>query len=145
MCDSARPDSDEYGITIYRTRHVDAALQRADIQRGYAVVIWRGRHVTEPYELSAAESEEYWRGVMTVARAVAAHFRPLKMNYETLGNTLPHLHTHLLPRYRDNDPRPGLPFPLQPSDGPQPTIPEDVLARDVEALRRALDFSGTQN
>ena len=35
----------------------------------------------------------------------------MKMNYETLGNSLPHLHTHLVPRYTD-DPRPGQPFPL---------------------------------
>ncbi|HEV3288196.1 MAG TPA: UTRA domain-containing protein, partial [Streptosporangiaceae bacterium] len=44
-------------------------------------------------------------------------YEPLKMNYETLGNSLPHLHTHLVPRYTE-DPRPGQPFPLsaQPPD-----------------------------
>jgi len=32
------------------------------------------------------------------------------MNYETLGNTVPHLHTHLVPRYRGDkaDPRGGI-------------------------------------
>ena len=39
------------------------------------------------------------------------HYRPLKMNYEVLGNALPHLHTHLVPRYLD-DPAPGRPFPF---------------------------------
>ncbi|WP_425302821.1 HIT family protein [Nocardia wallacei] len=140
MCDSERGDSDEYGITIYRSPNVDAALQRADIQRGYTVVIWRGRHVNEPYELSDSESGEYWRGVMVVAGALARHYRPLKMNYETLGNTLPHLHTHLLPRYRDNDPRPGLPFPLVPQEVGESRIPEDRLRADAEALRRELGF-----
>ncbi|MFJ1459652.1 HIT family protein [Nocardia sp. N2S4-5] len=140
MCDSERGDSDEYGITIFRSPNVDAALQRADIQRGYTVVIWRGRHVNEPYELSDSESGEYWRGVMVVAGALARHYRPLKMNYETLGNTLPHLHTHLLPRYRDNDPRPGLPFPLLPQEVGESGIPEDRLRADAEALRRELGF-----
>jgi diadenosine tetraphosphate (Ap4A) HIT family hydrolase len=30
----------------------------------------------------------------------------VKMNYETLGNSPPHLHTHVMPRYAD-DPKPG--------------------------------------
>ncbi len=64
---------------------------------GYACVVYK-RHVEEPYELSEAEGAEYWRDVMRVARAVAAVTRPRKLNYEIHGNTIPHLHTHLIPR-----------------------------------------------
>ena len=64
---------------------------------GYACVIYR-RHVEEPYELSAEEGSEYWGEVMLVARALAEITRPQKMNYEIHGNTIPHLHTHLLPQ-----------------------------------------------
>ncbi|MFE2867711.1 hypothetical protein [Embleya sp. NPDC059259] len=39
-------------------------------------------------------------------RAVEDVFGPWKVNYETLGNALPHLHTHVIPRHRD-DPAPG--------------------------------------
>ena len=49
-----------------------------------------------------------------MARALITVYEPLKMNYETLGNSLPHLHTHLVPRYTE-DPRPGQPFPLSRS------------------------------
>ena len=52
-----------------------------------------------------------------------------------LGNSLPHLHTHVIPRYAD-DPKPGWPFPF-PEDEPG-QIDEDELRGDVEALRRAL-------
>ena len=31
-------------------------------------------------------------------------FRPRKLNYELLGNQVPHLHWHLFPRY-ESDPR----------------------------------------
>lgn len=110
MCASARPAEDDYGIRIYTDDNIDAVLQRAQIQRGYTLVIWRGRHVTEPYELSDSESSAYWLTVLNVAKALADHYKPLKMNYETLGNTVPHLHTHLLPRYVE-DPAPGRPFP----------------------------------
>ena len=44
------------------------------------------------------------------------------MNYETLGNSLPHLHTHVMPRYAD-DPKPGWPFP-HPEEPPARRIPK---------------------
>ena len=61
--------------------------------------------------------------------------RPVKMNYNLLGNSLPHLHTHVVPRYAD-DPKPGWPFPF-PEVDPR-DLPEDELRRDVDALRAAL-------
>lgn len=138
MCESTRPESDMHGVRIHTTRNTDAVLQRANIQRGYTLVIWRGRHVTEPTDLTNDEASTYWLDVLTVARALMRHYRPLKMNYETLGNSLPHLHTHLLPRYAVADPAPGRPFPLLPQDGSEPPIADDLLWSDAEALRRML-------
>lgn len=137
MCDTARPDSDQYGIRIMATAATDAVLQRADVQRGYTLVIWRGRHVNDPTELTVEDAAEYWRDVLTVSRALIQYYQPLKMNYETLGNSLPHLHTHLVPRYRD-DPAPGRPFPLLPVDGSEPLVADQQLWQDAEALRKLL-------
>jgi diadenosine tetraphosphate (Ap4A) HIT family hydrolase len=110
MCASGRPESDDYGVRIRKSEHTDAYLQRADIQPGYTLIIWRGRHVTEPTELSDAAAHAYWNDVLTVARALMTRYKPLKMNYETLGNSIPHLHTHLIPRFAA-DPAPARPFP----------------------------------
>ncbi|MFI6998758.1 HIT family protein [Nocardia sp. NPDC050175] len=137
MCNSSRPDSDKYGVRIFSTNNVDAVLQRAGIQRGYTLIIWRGRHITEPYELTDAESSDYWRSVMHVAKALMNYYQPLKMNYETLGNSVPHLHTHLVPRYI-KDPAPGRPFPLLPQDGSEAKVPDDELWEQARALRKAL-------
>ena len=41
-----------------------------------------------------------------------------------LGNSVPHLHTHIVPRYAD-DPRPGWPFPFPDPD--PPPMPDDRL------------------
>jgi diadenosine tetraphosphate (Ap4A) HIT family hydrolase len=136
MCESGRPESDAYGVRIHQGRYSDAYLQRADVQRGYTIVIWRGRHVTEPTDLSDEEATAYWLEVLTVARSLIHYYRPLKMNYETLGNSLPHLHTHLVPRYARNDPAPGRPFPLPGGQGE--SIADERLWPQVTALRGLL-------
>lgn len=135
MCAQGRPDETEYGARIFAGEVSDAYLQKAGVQRGYTLVIWRGRHVAEPTELSAEESAAYWLEVVEVGRALEQHLQPVKMNYELLGNSLPHLHTHVMPRYAD-DPRPGWPFP-HPEEQPPP-IEESAFRRDVEALRGLL-------
>jgi diadenosine tetraphosphate (Ap4A) HIT family hydrolase len=136
MCEEGRPEADAFGVRIHEGRYSDAYLQRADVQRGYTVVIWRGRHVTEPTELSEREAAGYWAEVLAVARALIARYQPLKMNYETLGNSLPHLHTHLVPRFTE-DPRPGQPFPLTGTVPPE-KIPEERLLTDAADLRARL-------
>jgi diadenosine tetraphosphate (Ap4A) HIT family hydrolase len=138
MCASERPERDRWGVQVHSGRYSDAYLQRAAVQPGYTIVIWRGRHVTEPTELDDAESAGYWAEVMSVARALIAHYRPLKLNYETLGNSLPHLHTHLIPRYRQ-DPAPGAPFPLVAVAAAAPEIPADRLEAEAAALRGLAD------
>jgi diadenosine tetraphosphate (Ap4A) HIT family hydrolase len=135
MCEQGRPDETEWGVRVLAGEVSDAYLQRAAIQRGYTVVVWRGRHVAEPTELTAEEATAYWLEVLRVGRALETHLEPVKMNYDTLGNSLPHLHTHVLPRYAD-DPRPGWPFPF-PADDP-PLHPKEEFQADVAALRTLL-------
>ena len=137
MCNSGREDNDQYGLRIMATEITDAVLQRANVQRGYTLVIWRGRHVSEPTELTNTEASMYWLDVLAVARALMQYYQPLKMNYETLVNSLPHLHTHLIPRYTA-DPAPGRPFPLMPLTGSEQPVPEKQLQRDADALRGLL-------
>jgi diadenosine tetraphosphate (Ap4A) HIT family hydrolase len=135
MCGEGRPEETRFGARIFAGEVSDAYLQRADIQRGYTVSIWRGRHVAEPTELDPDEAAAYWLEVVRVGRALEEHLQPVKMNYDLLGNSLPHMHTHLVPRYAD-DPRPGWPFPFPDSERPQ--LEEEPFRRDVEALRALL-------
>jgi diadenosine tetraphosphate (Ap4A) HIT family hydrolase len=107
-------------------------LGGAAARRGYTVVIWRGRHVAEPTELSEEEAAGYWREVLRVGSALERHYQPVKLNYQILGNAVPHLHTHVVPRFAD-DPAPGRPLPFP--DGDRPDQPEEQLRRDALALR----------
>ena len=135
ICRAGRPDELPSGMRIFAGQRSDAYLQRAAIQRGYTIVIWRGRHVAEPTELSTEEASEYWLEVLRVARAIESHLSPVKMNYNLLGNSVPHLHTHLIPRYAE-DPKPGWPFPFPETD--PPPHGDRLFKDDVAALRRRL-------
>jgi diadenosine tetraphosphate (Ap4A) HIT family hydrolase len=139
MCDEGRPDEVHGNIRIAANRHSDAFLVRQDVgQRGYAVVIWRGRHVADPTELTDDEASTYFGEVLRVGRAIEAHYHPIKMNFEMLGNSLPHLHTHVVPRYLD-DGEPGHPAHFMRTDmRDAPLLAEQAYTRDVAALRELL-------
>jgi diadenosine tetraphosphate (Ap4A) HIT family hydrolase len=142
MCrHGVRVESDRYGVRFYAGKYADAYLQRADVQRGYTLVIWHGPHVTEPVDLADEEAAGYWLDVLNAARGLIEHFKPLKMNYETLGNGTPHLHTHLVPRYWD-DPAAGQPFPLNAGEPPEELVEPDQLDADVAALQALVHYEG---
>lgn len=134
MCGSGRPAETPYGIRIKAGVHSDAYLQREGAVRGYSLVIWRGRHVAEPTELDWDEAAGYWREVLDVARALEEYYQPVKINLEMLGNTVPHLHTHVRPRYLD-DPAPFGPLP---HGAGHIVFPEEQLRADAGALQKRL-------
>ena len=139
MCAPGRPAEDAFGIRIYASDTADAYLRNADVgQRGYTLVIWRGRHVAEPTELTAEEAHAYWDDVLRVARALEVQYAPAKLNLCMLGNQLPHLHTHLVPRYLD-DSEPERPPHFLRVDQRDAPLPEAALRRDATALQRLLE------
>ena len=133
MCASAGSAETPYGIRIHSGRFSEAYLQKQAKVRGHVVVTWRGRHVAEPTELTQDEALGYWLDVLDVARAVDDQYQPLKLNIEMLGNSVPHLHTHVRPRYPDD----GAPMgPLPHTAGI--VFPEAQLRADAAALRSRL-------
>ena len=139
MCTQGRPDENEFGIRVYRSDTSDGYLQKADVgQRGYCLVIWRGRHVADVTQLGDSEVGSYWDDVIRVARAVELHYTPAKLNLMTLGNELPHLHTHVVPRYLD-DSEPGRPPRFMRADGERMALPIEQVRRDAEKLRGLME------
>lgn len=74
---------------------------------GWVFVVLK-RHAVELYDLDPGERAALIEDVTRVARALARVYRPVKMNYELLGNLVPHIHWHLVPR-RADDPAPRRP------------------------------------
>jgi diadenosine tetraphosphate (Ap4A) HIT family hydrolase len=101
---------------------------------GWTLLILK-RHATELYELDRAERAALIEAVTDVSRALAAVFDAVKMNYELLGNLLPHIHWHLVPR-RADDPIPRQPVWTLPHE-PRRLPPAERRAR-IEAIRAQL-------
>lgn len=75
---------------------------------GYSLVLCK-EHVREPYQLPPDVQREHFSEVMRAAQAVEATFQPSKMNFSCYGNSDPHVHWHIVPRY-DSDPTHGPPW-----------------------------------
>ena len=88
-------------------------------------------HVREPFELTGTVRRAFWDAVDRVAAALAARLepKPVKLNYEIHGNTIPHLHLHFFPRTA------GDRFEGRPIDGRESVRRSD---EELEAVRHAL-------
>ncbi len=101
-------DETPHGLRVFEGAWADGYIGRYPVRPGYAYVIWKGRHVAEPTELSSEETVGFWSDAARVAQAVEEQYQPAKMNWLSLGNGVPHLHIHLVPRPHE-DPRAGIP------------------------------------
>src|SRR5262245_44176236 len=86
---------------VWQFPHSVALLGRWQAFAGYCVLVSR-RHVTELSGLEDGERAAFLAEMCRLAKAIELAFRPKKMNYELLGNQVPHLHWHLFPRYPDD-------------------------------------------
>ena len=64
-------------------------------------VIWNA-HVAEMSDLPAAQREELMRVVLAVEAVQRELLSPDKINLASFGNVVPHLHWHVIPRWRDD-------------------------------------------
>lgn len=68
---------------------------------GFARVIWN-EHVREVSDLPDADRLLLNDAVWKLEQAVREVMQPLKVNVASLGNVVPHLHWHVIPRYADD-------------------------------------------
>jgi diadenosine tetraphosphate (Ap4A) HIT family hydrolase len=105
MLDADRGD-DPWAIARLTTGYV--RLNPTQYYRGATFFVSQAC-VAELHELPATARSAHLDEMALVAQAVFEAVRPRKMNYEALGNSVPHLHWWLSPRHHD-DPRPGGPI-----------------------------------
>jgi diadenosine tetraphosphate (Ap4A) HIT family hydrolase len=101
--DEARP---EEGQLIWRGDDCRVILVNDPDLPGFCRVIWN-RHIAEMTDLTYGEREHLMSLVFAVEEAVRHVMHPDKVNIAALGNMVPHIHWHVIPRYKDDAFFPG--------------------------------------
>ena len=94
---------DEREVLVWHFPHSVAYLGPWQYYTGYCMLMSR-EHAKELSQLGPNRAA-FLDEMATLAQAIEECFRPHKLNYELLGNLVPHLHWHLFPRSADDPER----------------------------------------
>ena len=125
---------DEPGLRIAEMGECYVLLNRDQFFPGYTFVFTRG-HATELFQLERERRTAVMEEVAAVASALHTLFRPDKINYELLGNMVPHMHWHIVPRFRSD---PLWPRPIWADSHEESLLSPPGYTERIELIRKAL-------
>jgi diadenosine tetraphosphate (Ap4A) HIT family hydrolase len=96
----------EEGQLIWRGDDCRVILVNDPDLPGFCRVIWN-HHLAEMTDLTHGERDHLMALVFTVEEAIRHVMHPDKVNIAALGNMVPHIHWHVIPRYKDDAYFPG--------------------------------------
>ena len=131
MCRRWEDDSD---LRIIELKHSYVILNRDQFFPGYTLLFTK-THVTELFHLERDVRSELIEEVSRVAAALHDAFHPEKINYELLGNMVPHMHWHLVPRFTSD---PLWPRPIWAEAHPEAVLTSGDYRQRIEQIRKAL-------
>lgn len=120
------------------------SLFREQRFRGWCILSFNLWDATSIDALSIEEYATFMHDVRTTSQALRQVFKPDHMNYELLGNSNPHLHWHIIPRYK-SDPRWGQPvwegWPRGEFWDNQHVLTNEESVETVEQIRKTISTS----
>ncbi len=120
------------GELLWRNARCRVVLANEAGYPGFCRVIWND-HVKEMTDLDPASRAHLMHVVFGVERALRDCLQPDKINLASIGNMVPHLHWHVVPRYRDDPHFPQTVWGARQRPDRQ-VVPADVAARLAAAL-----------
>jgi diadenosine tetraphosphate (Ap4A) HIT family hydrolase len=88
-------------ILLWKGQYCRVILVENPDYPGFCRVIWN-EHVKEMSDLTPQMRTELMGTVFAVESAVREVMQPDKINLASLGNVVPHLHWHVIPRYTND-------------------------------------------
>lgn len=93
--------TEDGGTLVWRNDLLRVVIVDEPDLPGYTRVIWHA-HVPEITDLGTREKSELMEAVFLVESVQRQILQPDKINLASLGNMTPHLHWHVIPRWRDD-------------------------------------------
>lgn len=87
-------------IEICELPYSKVYLNRDQKHKGRCIVMLKG-HKTEYFQMTPEENAGYFAELAKVAKAIYDLYQPDKLNYATYGDGVPHVHVHVVPKYKD--------------------------------------------
>jgi len=97
-CPLCHPENE---IVLWRDARCRIILAADPDYAGFCRVIWQ-EHVKEMTDLAETDRAHLMSVVFSAERALRDLLHPDKINLASLGNQVPHLHWHIIPRFIDD-------------------------------------------
>jgi diadenosine tetraphosphate (Ap4A) HIT family hydrolase len=108
-------------------------LFKEQTYKGRVNVVYKD-HVKELFELNEQELAAFMNDVKKAAAAVDKAFQPNKINYGAYGDTLHHLHMHVVPKYEGKE-NWGSTFEMNPG---KTYLTDEEYAEVIEKIKKYL-------
>lgn len=131
MCHRWDSDSD---LRIIELPYSYVILNRDQYFPGYTLLFTKN-HVIELFHLDRDVRAALMEEISSVAEALYAIYTPDKINYELLGNMVPHIHWHIVPRFSSE---PLWPRPIWAEPHDELILPPDEYQRRIDIIRSTL-------
>ncbi|MET3447051.1 HIT family protein [Ralstonia sp. 1138] len=122
------------GEPVWRNGRARVVLVEHARFPGFCRVIWND-HVAEQTDLSDADRHWLMEVVARVERVLRTELAPDKVNLASFGNFVPHMHWHVIPRYRWDTHFPEAVW------GPEQRAPDTARMAEITAKLPALSYA----
>ncbi len=121
-------------IEICELTYSKVYLNRDQKHKGRVVFVFKDKHITEYFQMTPEENAGFFAELSKVAKAIYELYQPDKINYATFGDGVPHVHIHVVPKYKD-----GLNWGAPFDDSlPKQFLSDEEYAKMVEELKTAI-------
>lgn len=91
----------KFGVLAFKTEVSQVIVFKDQSHKGRCIVAYDLDHVAEICDLTEENRNKFLNDVNKVAKALHASYKPDRLNYGAYGDTLGHLHFHLVPKYEN--------------------------------------------
>lgn len=121
-------------LRITELEHSFVVLNRDQFFPGYTFLFTK-QHASELFHLDHIVRAGLMEEISKVAKALHTVYQPDKINYELLGNMVPHIHWHLVPRFTTD---PLWPRPIWAESHAELTLTQQEYRQRIMQIQQEL-------